>query len=145
MDRETDEIIYSRFLKDGKSDDLRQLLERHRESLTLFIYGFVRNMEDAEDIMLNAFAVTASGGAAFSGKSSFKTWLFGIARNLARKHIRKTRSIFGTADSLEAAVSHEEVAGVMHKSVKQVYNLVFRGKQALKKILEGSELENAQY
>lgn len=185
MDRETDEIIYSRFLKDGKSDDLRQLLERHRESLTLFIYGFVRNMEDAEDIMLNAFAVTASGGAAFSGKSSFKTWLFGIARNLARKHIRKTRSIFGTADSLEAAdvqeeedellreesrrelysamstlpddyrnalyliyfedMSHEEVAGVMHKSVKQVYNLVFRGKQALKKILEGSELENAQY
>ena len=33
-------------------------------------------------------------------------------------------------------MSHEEVAGVMHKSVKQVYNLVFRGKQALKKILE---------
>ena len=158
MDRETDEIIYSRFLKDGKSDDLRQLLERHRESLTLFIYGFVRNMEDAEDIMLNAFAVTASGGAAFSGKSSFKTWAADVQEaedELLREESR--RELYSAMSTLPddyrnalyliyfEDMSHEEVAGVMHKSVKQVYNLVFRGKQALKKILEGSELENAQY
>lgn len=42
-------------------------------------------MEDAEDIMLYAFAEAASGTAVFSGRSSFKTWLFSIGRNQARK------------------------------------------------------------
>lgn len=185
MDRETDEIIYSRFLKDGNSDDLRLLLERHRESLMLFIYGFVRNMDDAEDIMLNAFAEAAAGRSPFSAESSFRTWLFAIGRNLARKHLRRSGNMYGMTDALDTAeireaedellkeesrrelysamarlpvdyrnalyliyfedMSHEETARVMHKSVKQVYNLVFRGKQALKGLLEGSELIDEEH
>ena len=88
MDRTADEILYSRYLEKRDSDDLRELLERHRESLTLFIFGFVHDMDDAEELMLNAFAVAASGTSRFSGRSSFKTWLFAIGRNLARKHLR---------------------------------------------------------
>ncbi|MBR6503564.1 MAG: S-layer homology domain-containing protein [Firmicutes bacterium] len=38
--RETDEILYSRFLREGQEGDLRILLERHREGLTLFLYGY---------------------------------------------------------------------------------------------------------
>lgn len=180
MATESDEIIYSRFLKDGDSEDLRVLLERHRESLTLFIYGFVRNMDDAEDIMLNTFATAAAGGSAFSGKSSFKTWLFGIGRNLARKHMWKQRFHLGMTDTLDDSglaeaedelikgesnrelysamsrlpddyrnalylvyfedMSHDDVARVMHKTKKQVYNLVFRGKQSLKELLEEAEI-----
>ena len=39
---ESDEVIYSRFLAKRNEDDLRVLLERHRESLTLFLGSFVR-------------------------------------------------------------------------------------------------------
>ena len=49
---ETDEILYRRFLSEGNEGDFRVLLERHRESLTLFLYGFVHSMEDAEDLIL---------------------------------------------------------------------------------------------
>ena len=182
---ESDEIVYSRFLKDRDSEALRTLLERHREGLTLFIYGYVRNMEDAEDIMLNAFAVAAAEESGFSGKSTFKTWLFGIGRNLARKHLRKQKLQFWVSDTLEETssekaedelikgesrrelynamnklpddyknalylvyfedMSHEEVAEVMHKTKKQIYNLVFRGKQTLKGLLEEAGIENAEY
>ena len=86
---ETDEALYCRFLKSRDEDALRLLFDRHRESLILFLRGFVRNMEDAEDLMMDAFAVVASGTASFSGKSSFKTWLFAIARNQARNFLRK--------------------------------------------------------
>ncbi len=89
--KETDEVIYYRFLKSGDEDDLRTLLEKYNESLTFFVYGLIHNMEDAEEIMLDAFAVAASGTSKFHGRSSFKTWLFSIARNLALKHIRKNR------------------------------------------------------
>ena len=88
---ETDEIIYRRFLLSGREDDLRLLLERHRESLTLFLNGIVHNLDDAEELMLDAFAVAASGTSRFNGKSSFRTWLFAIGRKLAVSHLRRQR------------------------------------------------------
>ena len=88
---ESDEKLYNRFMEKGDSDDLRALLERYNESLTLFIYGFVKSMEDAEELMLDAFAAAASDTARFRGNSSFKTWLFAIGRNLALKHLHKRR------------------------------------------------------
>lgn len=99
---ETDEKLYKRFLKEGNSDDLRVLLEKYNESLTLFIYGYVHDMEDAEELMLDTFAVAASGTSHFGGRSSFKTWLFGIGRNLALKHLRK--------HSIKAAALQDDVA-----------------------------------
>ena len=92
--RETDEILYSRFLREGQEKDLRVLLERHREGLTLFLYGYVHSMEDAEELMLDAFAAAAAGTTRFSGKSSFKTWLFAIGRNLAMNHLRHRKITF---------------------------------------------------
>lgn len=82
---EADEAIYRRFLKRHNEDDLRLLFDRHRESLILFLMGYVRQEEDAEDLMMETFAVAASGTARFSGRSSFKTWLFAIARYMGMK------------------------------------------------------------
>ena len=98
MDR-SDEQLYERFLNAGDEDAFRVLLERHREGLTLFLRSFVPTLEDAEDLMIDAFAVAASGTASFSGASSFRTWLFAIGRNLARTHLRRHRS----AAPIEAA------------------------------------------
>ena len=98
---DSDEKLYIRFLEKRDSDDLRVLLERYNESLTLFLYGFVKDMDDAEELMLDAFAVAASGTSRFSMKSSFKTWLFAIGRNLAMKHLRKNR--------IEAVPLNEEI------------------------------------
>lgn len=90
MDR-TDEALYQSYLKKGDQEALRCLLERHREGLTLFLFGFVRNAEDAEELMLDAFAEAAAGPTVFSGKSSFKTWLFSIGKHLAMKRLRRER------------------------------------------------------
>lgn len=87
----SDEALYARYLASGDEDAFRVLLERHREGLTLFLRSFVPTLEDAEDLMIDAFAVAASGTAAFSGGSSFRTWLFAIGRNLARSHLRRQR------------------------------------------------------
>ena len=88
---ESDEALYSRFLKTRDESAFRVLLERHKESLLLFINGFVRNLDDAEELMMDAFAETAAGPTLFSGRSSFKTWLFSIGKNLALMHLRKQR------------------------------------------------------
>ena len=49
VNNEQDEIIYTRFLRNRDENDLRILLERYKEKLTLFIFGYVNNAEDAED------------------------------------------------------------------------------------------------
>ena len=86
---EQDEIIYRRFLRDRDEKDLRILLERYKEKLTLFIYGFVNDAEDAEDLMLDTFAVIAAKNRWSEKGSSFKTWLYAIGRNQALMHVRK--------------------------------------------------------
>ncbi len=88
---QTDESLYRAYLNCGDQEALRCLLERHREGLTLFLFGFVRNAEDAEELMLDAFAEVAAGPTVFSGKSSFKTWLFSIGKHLAMKRLRRER------------------------------------------------------
>ena len=88
---EKDETIYSRFLATRSEEDLRILLERYRDHLMFFLFGYVHNMEDAEELMMDSFAEVAAGRTVFSGRSSFKTWLFAVARNKARVHLRKRR------------------------------------------------------
>ena len=182
---ETDERVYQRYLA-GEEDALRVLLERHREGLTLFLLSYVRNMEDAEELMLDAFAVAASGTARFSGRSSFKTWLYGIGKNLAGKQIRKQHLHFhalsDAADPSEKempelavlkgerdrqlyeairrlpedyrrviylleleGMSAEEAARVLGKTRRQIYNLSYRGKMALKEALKGMGPEDAYH
>ena len=89
MEEKTDEALYRIYLEKADNEAFKILLERHREPLALFLYGMLHNMEDAEDVMLDAYAVAASGTTKFKEKSSFKTWLYAIARNLALKHLRK--------------------------------------------------------
>ncbi len=95
---ETDEQLYSRFLEKEDSRDLAELLDRHRESLTLFLYGYVHDMEDAEELMMDAFAVVAAGKNRFFGHSSFRTWLFAIGRNRALSMLRRKRLSFESID-----------------------------------------------
>ncbi|MCR4617336.1 MAG: sigma-70 family RNA polymerase sigma factor [Lachnospiraceae bacterium] len=182
-----DEIIYSRFLKEQDEALLAELLERHGQSLVLFINGMVQNMEDAEELMLDSFAVIASGTAHYSVRkdSTFKTWLFAIARNKARMLLRKRKFVFTSIDEeiladnslpesevfekeerkeLYKALSEinkdyrqvlyltyfedmkpEEIARVLNKNIKQIYNLTARGREALKTVLERNGFRQDRY
>lgn len=90
---ESDELLYSRFLTKGNEDDFRTLLERHKDSLLLFLNGYVHNLDDAEELMLDTYAEVAAGKTAFSGRSSFKTWLFSIGKKMALAHLRKAKHL----------------------------------------------------
>ncbi|MBR5418100.1 MAG: sigma-70 family RNA polymerase sigma factor [Clostridiales bacterium] len=88
---QTDGQLYIRFLSDGDMEALGALFEKYKDTLILFIYGIVGNSEDAEELMMDTFAVLASGTARYTEKkeASFKTWLFAVAKNQARHFLRK--------------------------------------------------------
>ena len=51
----TDETLYRRYLE-GDESGLAGLMERYGNSLTFYITGYLHDVNDAEDLMIEAFA-----------------------------------------------------------------------------------------
>ena len=81
------EELYRRFL-DGDEKAFEELIGLYRESLTLYINDFVKDMYEAEELMIDVFA-RLDEERGFKGKSSLKTYLFAMARHLALRHVKK--------------------------------------------------------
>ena len=92
---EADGQLYIRYLREGDKEALRALFLKHKDSLTFFLYGIVHDAEDAEELMMDTFAVLASRTAHYSIRkdAEFKTWLYAVARNQARAFLRRHREI----------------------------------------------------
>ncbi len=107
----SDNELYTSFISTGDEKALRILFERYRIPLTLFIREIVHNSDDAEELMMDCFAVVISLRSKYSGRhgASFKTWLYAMAGNKARGFIRKhRRTILLTQDeSIEDIVCSE--------------------------------------
>ena len=131
---ETDELIYRPFLAEHQEDDFRVLLERHREGMVLFLYGYVHSMEDAEDLMLDAFA-EAAAGAHFSGKSTFRTWLFAIGKKLALRHLRRHRFASGYQTLPDETAQQPELDILREERSRQLYQALSRLKEEYRQVL----------
>ena len=169
---------YRRYL-DGDDSGMAELIKRYKDGLILYLNGFTADMVTAEELMEDTFVKLAVKKPKFSGKSSFKTWLYAIGRNIAldwlrrrgRRHELTEELPEDMADSgagpelyyireerdqaLQNALSrlnpdygsvlylsyfegftNEEIKTVMNKSGRQVENLLYRAKRALKAQLE---------
>lgn len=71
------------------SIDLAALFRTHQVHLYRFVRRYVRNNEDAEDVVQQTFVEAVRCAPRFAGLSKPSTWLFGIALNLARNHVRR--------------------------------------------------------
>ena len=167
---------YRRYLE-GDDGGIAQLIKIYRDGLILYLNGFIGDMGAAEELMEDTFVRLAVKKPKFNGKSSFKTWLYAIARNMAldwlRKNGRKTvqqltedmadmragpeleymreerdRTVQQALSRLNPdygsvlylsyfeGFTNEEIKTVMNKSGRQVENLLYRAKRALKVQLE---------
>ena len=81
------EELYRWFL-DGDENAFEELIGLYRESLTLYINDFVKDIYEAEELMIDVFA-RLDEERGFKGRSSLKTYLFAIARHLALRHAKK--------------------------------------------------------
>jgi RNA polymerase sigma-70 factor (ECF subfamily) len=66
-----------------------QLFERHFDSICRFFANKVT--ADVDDLVQRTFAACVEGKERFRGQSTFRTYLFGVAHNVLRSHLRKRR------------------------------------------------------
>ncbi len=75
----------------GDRDALERLYARYGRPLFSYLVDLVGDRGLAEEIVQDTFVAAWRGGAAFEGRSSVSTWLFGIARRQARDRQRGVR------------------------------------------------------
>ncbi|MCR5685313.1 MAG: RNA polymerase sigma factor [Lachnospiraceae bacterium] len=104
-----DNELYIRF-RSGDVAAFDELIRRYDDSLQWYMYGILGDYQDAEDMMVEAFAKILQKRPRIEGGSgSFKAYLFKTGRNLAlnlRKHAKRHEAF--SLEGIEAEVPSEE-------------------------------------
>jgi RNA polymerase sigma-70 factor (ECF subfamily) len=76
-------------LKAGDENAFAALVQRYHGSLIRLAMGYVKDHAIAEDVVQETWLTCIRSLDRFEGRSSLKTWIFGIALNIARSRGRK--------------------------------------------------------
>lgn len=75
-------------LQRGHDAALNELMERHATGVFHFLCRMLGNEDDASDLAQETFVRVFRARASYRPTQRFSTWLFTIAANLARNHLR---------------------------------------------------------
>ena len=180
----TGEELYARYLE-GDADAFEEFVILYENDLFRFINSIVRDYHEAKHLTIETFAELIVNSTKFTGKSSIKTYLYAIGKNLSMRHIKKrinnnhisfdeiVEIMVDDSEPMETFLEREEsrknlhiamrelkeeyhavltllyfedmsyiqAGRAMNKSEKQIKNLAYRAKAALRKNLENMGYE----
>ena len=116
---------YRRFLE-GDDDGIVQIIKEYKDGLMLYLNSFVQNIHLAEDLTEDTFVKLIAKRPRFSGKSTFKTWLYAIGRNVALDYLRKNAK-HPTASTEDAVVLIADEADVARNYLQTERKLQVHG------------------
>lgn len=179
----SDEELYRQYLS-GDETGLEELIRKYDNPLTLYINGYLHDIHEAEDLMIEVFSYLFAKRPHIRD-GGFRAYLYKAARHMALRH-KSRRRLFFSLDNLteepdgqtlveevvrtkerdqilhlcmaelkpdyrEAlyltyfeGMSYLQAAEVMGKSEKQITNMVYRGKERLRGLLEREGITNAK-
>ena len=76
----------------GDGGALAGLVERHSARVHAYLVRYTRSREDADDLLQETWMRVARAARRFDPTRRFRTWLYGIATNLARDLFRRRGS-----------------------------------------------------
>lgn len=95
----TDEDLIERF-QNGDLYAFDLIVKRYKNQLMNFVYRFLGNAEEAEDLVQETFLRVYRNRKAYQKVAKFSTWIYTIAGNLAKTELRKRkrRKFFSISD-----------------------------------------------
>ena len=182
-DMATDEELYGQYLC-GDETGLELLIKKYGDPLTLYIDGYLHDVHEAEDLMMETFSWLFTKKPRIRD-GGFKAYLYKAARHMALRR-KSRRQIFFSFEDLTGepggktlveevvrtkernqilhfcmdelnseyretlyltyfeGMSYAQAAEVTGKTVKQITNMVYRGKESLRRLLEREGITNAE-
>src|SRR5512141_729497 len=86
-----DETVLVAHAKTGDREAFRAIMQRCNQRLFRVARAVLRNDDEAEDALQDAYLHAFEGIAAFRGEAGLLTWLTAITLNEARGRLRKRR------------------------------------------------------
>lgn len=103
---DTGALCYRRYL-DGDESGFDDLIHLYHDNLIYFIYRYVKNFEAAEDLAADTFMELIVHKKRYSFNSSFKTYLFTIAKHKAVDYVRHEKRILHfSTDAMPTEYEH---------------------------------------
>lgn len=88
---EDDKLVESYFA--GDEESLSILIKKYLNPIYFFIYGYLKNIQDSEDVVSDTFLKLYKNIKKFNKDKKFKTWIFEIAKNTALDYLKKKKNI----------------------------------------------------
>ena len=100
---------YRRFLE-GDDSGIVEIVRDYKDGLILYLNSYVSNIHIAEELTEDTFFKLIVKKPRYVKRSSFKTWLYTIGRNVAIDYLRhKSRFSDISVDELEFILQDEEM------------------------------------
>lgn len=94
----------------GDAEAFRELYRAYRDPVWALVVSLVGDSAQAQDVMQNVFFKAFRGLGGFRFQSGLFTWIYRIARNECRNHLRKRNALFvplaailGSGDEIDRA------------------------------------------
>lgn len=142
----------------GNQAAYADLMSRYRDSIYFMMHKMVKNVDDAEDLTIEAFGKAFSRLEQYSPNFAFSTWLFKIASNNCIDFIRKKRVYVTSMDTgfvsedgdviyhdARADVLDPEQTIVQDQKVKHMRLLVSKLKPRYRELVEKRYFEELSY
>lgn len=95
----TDEDLIFAF-QEGEMLAFEEIVRRYKDSLMNFVFRFLGDMSESEDIVQETFLRVFRNKSAYKKIAKFSTWIYTIAGNLAKTELRKRkkRNLYSVSD-----------------------------------------------
>jgi RNA polymerase sigma-70 factor (ECF subfamily) len=107
MTQEDQDLTFVTALKAGQDQALNALMDRHRKGVFNFVFRHISNEADALELTAEAFVRAYLNIGRFRPSAKFVTWLYQIALNLCRDHV-KSRAYQYTLQTVSADAPTQE-------------------------------------
>lgn len=135
LDSSGDEALVER-LRRGESHLFEVLMRRHNQRLFRIARAIVRDDDEAEDVMQEAYVLAFTKLHQYQGRAKFSTWLTRIAVHEALARVRQRRPavnpdeepVMSSMPSPEDEVSNQELARLLEPMIDalpEVFRTVF--------------------
>ena len=95
----SDEALYRQYVS-GDETGLDELMKRYGNPLTLYVNGYLHDVHEAEDLMIEVFSYLFTKRPRIRD-SGFKAYLYKAARHMALRHKSRRRLSFSLDDLAE--------------------------------------------
>ncbi len=121
---------YRRFLN-GDDNAISEIVGDYKDGLILYLNGYVKNIFIAEELAEDTFFRLITKKPKFSAKSTFKSFLYAIGRNVAVDFVRHNSKLLNVPienmenylseeQSLERSYIKQERKIILHKAISQL-------------------------